>query len=60
MPVTQDQKVKLTGPLEVPPELELPPPQAARGTMISSATLTMANPDAKRRIQGNEEKSCII
>jgi len=45
----QFQKVKFTGPLEVLPKLELPP-QAARGTIISSATLKMANPGAKRRI----------
>jgi hypothetical protein len=53
--------VKFTGPLDAPlvPELELPP-QAARGTIISSATLTMANLDAKRGVQGKEEKSCII
>ncbi len=50
----QPQKVKFTGPVEVP-ELELPP-QAARGTIISSATLKMANPGAKRRIQ---EKSIV-
>jgi len=41
------------------PELE-PPPQAARGAMSTSAMLTMANPGAKRRIQGKKEKSRII
>src|SRR6266567_4290497 len=56
IPVTQDQKVKFTGPLEVLllPELE-PPPQAARGAKISSAMLTMAIWSATRRIQGKEE-----
>jgi len=59
-PDTQDQKVKFTGPVEVPEVLELgPPPQAARGTIISSATLKMANPGAKRRIQEKEEKSIV-
>ena len=60
IPVTQDQKVKFTGPLEVLLLLELEPPQAARGAISTSAILTMATPGAKRRIQGKEEKSCII
>jgi len=60
IPVTQDQKVKFTGPVEVLEVLELePPPQAARGTIISSATLKMANPGAKRRIQEKEEQSIV-
>jgi hypothetical protein len=58
-PVTQDQKVKFTGPVEVLPELE-PPPQAARGAISTSAMLTIANAGAKRRIHGKEEKSCIV
>src|SRR5437764_15478539 len=60
IPVTQDQKVKFTGPLEVPLLLELePPPQAAREIMSTSARLTKAGWSAKRRIQGNEEIMCI-
>ena len=41
------------------PELE-PPPQAAREAMSMSATATKANPDAKRRIPGKEEKNRIV
>src|SRR5438876_8052299 len=60
IPVTQDQKVKFTGPLEVLllPELE-PPPQAAREIMSISARLKKAGRSAKRRIQGKEEIMCI-
>jgi hypothetical protein len=35
-------------------------PQAARGSMKMSATATKANPDAKRRIPGKEEKNRIV
>src|SRR5947209_12382366 len=58
IPVTQDQKVKFTRPLEVP--LELEPPQAARGAISTSAKLTMASFAACRRIQCVEENCCIV
>src|SRR5438876_165259 len=63
-PVTQAQKVNFTGPLEVPlvPELGAPPPppQAARGAMINSRTLTIANSTTKRRVQRIEKRCCIV
>src|SRR5258708_4161040 len=60
IPVTQDQMVKFTGPLEVLPLLELePPPQAAREIMSTSARLTKAGWSAKRRIRRKEEIMCI-
>src|SRR2546430_14709648 len=50
IPVTQDQMVKFTGPLEVLLLLELElPPQAARETTSTSARLTKASWSAKRR-----------
>src|SRR5579859_287402 len=63
MPGTQDQKVRFTGPLLlpplVPPEEVLEPPHAANGPRTRRARTSKANRAGRLRVHWNVEKYCI-